>query len=231
MHEAHVEHAVGLVEDEVGHRVEAHEPLVDEIEQAARRRHDDLGRVAQRNLLPVLVDAAVDDGVTHRDVAAVGRHALGNLRGELTRRREDEDANPRAGGRLELLQDRQDERGGLPGAGLGAGEDVAAREDVRDDFGLDGRRLLVVLVEDGADEGRREAEGGERGRGDGLLGLRGHRGGTKLSGSKRLFVGSGREGRGMGARRARSLGPTRATPRVMEGTHDRWSDSSRGSVG
>ena len=69
-------------------------------------------------------------------VPAVGREALADLRGELARRREDERAalaaavlRRRAARRCE---DRQRERGRLAGAGLGAAEQVAAREHVRD---------------------------------------------------------------------------------------------------
>ena len=93
--EAHVEHAVGLVEDEVRDAVEAHEPLLHEIEQAARRGDEDVGLLAERDLLPVLAHAAVDDGVAKALVAAVGGDALGDLRGELARRREDEPADVR----------------------------------------------------------------------------------------------------------------------------------------
>jgi hypothetical protein len=67
-------------------------------------------------------------------VLAIGAHDVLDLRGELARRRDDQAraraAVPGAGamrrGRLgKALQQRQDEAGGLAGAGLGAGEDVA----------------------------------------------------------------------------------------------------------
>ena len=94
-------------------------------------------------------------------MGAVGPDALLDLERELAGRGEDEGADRRTrrrrGGRaaragaarrrrlpagrprrVEALEDRQDERGGLAGAGLGAGEDVAAGEDERDRLALDG---------------------------------------------------------------------------------------------
>ena len=64
----------------------------------------------------------------------------------------------RAGGGVEALEHRQHEGGRLAGAGLGAGEQVAAGEDERDGLGLDGRGLGVALVRDGAEELGREPE-------------------------------------------------------------------------
>jgi len=53
---------------------------------------------------------------------------------------------------VEELQDRQDEGGRLAGAGLGAGEDIAAGKDQRDRLGLDGSGLGIALVRDHADK-------------------------------------------------------------------------------
>jgi hypothetical protein len=68
-----------------------------------------------------------------RQVLAVGAHAFLDLGGEFARRREDQRADHalarillRAGMGQQALQDRQREAGGLAGAGLGAGEQVAA---------------------------------------------------------------------------------------------------------
>ena len=56
------------------------------------------------------------------------------------------------------LEDRQDERRGLAGAGLGAGEDVAAGQDERDRLALDRRGLRVALVGHGTKELGRQPE-------------------------------------------------------------------------
>jgi len=60
--------------------------------------------------------------------------------------------------RREALQQRQREAGGLPGARLGTGEDVAAGEDERNRLRLDGRGLGIAFAGDGANELGCEAE-------------------------------------------------------------------------
>ena len=97
-----------------------------------------------------IADAAEDHGVAQRQVLAVGREALADLRRELARRRQHEAADAaRTGHRVarhrEPLQDRQRERGRLAGAGLREAEQVAPCEDVRDRAALDRGRVDVTL--------------------------------------------------------------------------------------
>jgi hypothetical protein len=56
------------------------------------------------------------------------------------------------------LQQRQGEAGGLAGAGLGAGEDIAALQDDGNGLRLDGRGLGIAFVRDGADQLGAQAE-------------------------------------------------------------------------
>jgi len=56
------------------------------------------------------------------------------------------------------LQHRQREAGGLAGAGLGGGEQIAAGENDGDGLRLDGRGLGVALLGDGAEQLGRKAE-------------------------------------------------------------------------
>ena len=73
-----------------------------------------------------------------RRVTGESRQVLVDLHRELARRREDQRAAwRRAGSPMQPLQDRQQERRGLAGAGRGAGDQVAAREGQRDGVGLD----------------------------------------------------------------------------------------------
>ena len=65
------------------------------------------------------------------------------------------------GSACEALQDRQHEGGRLAGAGLGAGQQVAAGEDERDRLALDGRGFGVALCRDGAEQVGRQPERGE----------------------------------------------------------------------
>ena len=97
--EAHVEHPVGLVEDEDLDLAEVRDPLADEVEQAARRRDEDLDPAAEGLDLGIHRDAAVDDRRAERDRAAVGPDALVDLHRELARRDEDQDADRVAGRR------------------------------------------------------------------------------------------------------------------------------------
>ncbi len=83
-----------------------------------------------RHDLRMLADAAEDHRQAHAVVVAIDLQAVADLQRELARRRQDERAR-RA--RLELraveaqpLQQRQAERGGLAGAGLGDAEHVAS---------------------------------------------------------------------------------------------------------
>ena len=100
-------------------------------------------------------------------MAAVDADALLDLEGELAGRGQDERADgPSAGARVavrlaEALEHGQDERGGLAGAGLGAGHEVASGEDDGDGIGLDGGGLGVALIRDRAKELGRQPERGE----------------------------------------------------------------------
>ena len=58
--EAHVEHAVGLVEHEGLEAVEPHVALVHQVEQTARCRHQDVDAARQVVHLRALADAAED---------------------------------------------------------------------------------------------------------------------------------------------------------------------------
>jgi hypothetical protein len=105
---------------------------------------------------------------------AVHANAFLDLEGEFARRCEDEATDrtadrpmigtgpPVATWRIrttESLEHRHHERGGLAGAGLGAGHEVASGEDKGDRLGLDRRGLGVALVRDRAKELGREPEG------------------------------------------------------------------------
>ena len=91
--EAHVEHAVGFVEHEHLDLVETQRALVDEIEQAAGRGHQDFDAARQRTDL--LVDRHAADGERdgeRADVPAIGAEAVGDLAGQFARRREHQHA-------------------------------------------------------------------------------------------------------------------------------------------
>ena len=90
--EAHVEHAVGFVEHEMLDLVELRVRMLEMVEQPARRGDDDVDAGAERVLLRAHADAAEDGGAGDRRVHGELLELLEDLRGELTRRREDERA-------------------------------------------------------------------------------------------------------------------------------------------
>jgi hypothetical protein len=86
--EAHVEHAIRFIEDEDLDFGERDGALFAQVEQAARRRDEDVAAVPGLVDLRLLGDAAEDDQSTQIAVTAVVDDALRNLRGELARGRE-----------------------------------------------------------------------------------------------------------------------------------------------
>ena len=75
-----------------------------------------------------------------------------DLLGQLPCRCDDEDARRASGHAQELMQDRQEEGGGLAGAGLGSGDKVTSGEDGGNRLGLDGGRLGVMHFANGLQE-------------------------------------------------------------------------------
>jgi hypothetical protein len=119
------------------------------VDEAAGRGDDHIDAALQGERLRPVADAAEHGDHRKAGMAAVGLEAVGDLGGELTRRRQHEAARaatwrrPLLGG--EPLQDRQREGGRLAGAGLGDAEQVAALQQRRDGLRLDRRRLGVAL--------------------------------------------------------------------------------------
>ncbi len=90
--EAHVEHAVGLVEDEDLHVGEVDVALLFEVFEPAWGGDEDVDACAQGADLLGLAYAAEDDGVAEGGVPAVGCEAVADLAGEFACGAEDEDA-------------------------------------------------------------------------------------------------------------------------------------------
>ena len=179
--EAHVEHLVGLVEDDGLDLVEAERAAVEVVHRAPGRRDDHVH--AAREAVELRGDRlpAVHRHDAHAELAAVPVDGLGHLHRELAGGREHERRRAAAAavrgtprpstGRPasrscvhaagEALEDRQGEGGGLAGPGRRLGQQVAALEQRRDRGQLDGRGLLVAERGERAQQPRVEAEGGE----------------------------------------------------------------------
>ncbi len=135
--EAHVEHAVGLVEHEDAHVAHAGGVALDVVDEASGRGDDPLGRRAEAVHL-LAHRRAAEDRRDARGAARERAHGVGDLLRELARGGEDEGRG--VGVRGEALQRGEHERGGLAGAGLRAAEEVTPREGHGDGGDLDGRR-------------------------------------------------------------------------------------------
>ena len=189
--EAHVEHAVGLVEHEELDLGEVDQALVEQVDQAARRRDQDIDALLDRAHLRTLPDAAEDDREADRRVPSVAREALRDLRRELTGGGEHERLGTASDRQLcaardlaeQSVQDRQRERGGLAGAGLRDAEHVLELERGRDRLRLDRRGELVAIGDERVEDRRRELEARE---GDLRIGL-----GVGLGGSGGVRVRNG----------------------------------------
>ena len=157
--ESHVEHPVGLVEGEDEGAGDGDARALDEVDETARRRDEQLASTLEVAQLLADVRAAVaDDGARAREVAELARLVV-DLDGELTRGGEDERQRVGLARRRRLLRPeeprdhRQEERGRLTRSGLCARHQVAADDRDGDRILLDGRRLgvageLDVLIQD-----------------------------------------------------------------------------------
>ena len=164
--ETHVEHPVGLVEHQDVDPRQVESALAQKVQEPARRGDYNVDPVAERRPLCALAHAAVDGRRPKPGVLPVGRDGLGDLDRQLARRADDEGADrpALAAERLldEVVQDGEDERGGLARAGLGHAHDVHTVEGEGQGSGLDGRGRRVAGVADAPEDGGGEPEGVER---------------------------------------------------------------------
>ncbi|MCF0097427.1 hypothetical protein B0E54_06303 [Micromonospora sp. MH99] len=141
--EAQVEHAVGLVEDERVHPVQAEVLLLLQVHQSARGADQNFDALAQRVDLRLVRHATVDR--QHPDAArpASGGQILGDLDAQLTGGDDDQrlgDAVAALARREYPLQQRYAETEGLAGAGGRLADQVDAAQRDRDRVLLDGER-------------------------------------------------------------------------------------------
>ena len=158
--EAHVEHPVGLVEDERPDALERDQPALDQILEAAGRGDED---VSATRALGLARDrrAAVDGRHPELLRAADQLELARDLRAELARRDEDQHRRLAVGGG-DPLDDRQAEGKGLAGPGRRLRQHVEAGERVREDERLDregsGDVALLERIRDFGAHAERSAE-------------------------------------------------------------------------
>ena len=154
--EAHVEHPVRLVQHEDLELAEVDRPLRLQVQETARRRDEDVHAALQRLLLRGVAHAAEDHRLAQRQVLSVVREGLLHLERQLARGHEDQRARAAGLGlaevRVQAVQHRQREGGGLARAGLRDPQEVAPLEDRADGLLLDRGRSDVAHLRDGAEE-------------------------------------------------------------------------------
>jgi hypothetical protein len=138
------------------------------VEQPTRRRDQNLDSRLQLERLRLHVDAAVDHRHAQLRMGGVALDVGSDLIGELAGRGDHEGAHRVArrrhaavGVRQHLVKQRQRERRGLPGPGLGGTHDVAAGKHVGDRLRLDRRHHGVALIGDGSLQARVESDARE----------------------------------------------------------------------
>ena len=161
--EPHVEHLVGLVEDDDLDGVEPEAAAGQVIDGPARGRDDDLDTAPQAPELLADRLTAVDGKDTDAKVATVAGESLGDLHRQLAGRDEHDGrcAAVRRTTDLERLQHRQGESSRLAGPGRGLGEQILSGEERRNRLTLDRRWLLVTELAERREQGRRQTQFGE----------------------------------------------------------------------
>ncbi|MCY1299145.1 hypothetical protein D9M68_684460 [compost metagenome] len=170
MDEAHVEHAVGFVEDQGLHVAEVDGALAGQVEQAAGAGDQQVETLGQGLHLRVHADAAEDAGADQRQVAGVDLEAVVDLRGQFAGRGQDQHAGLSRPALLGLvrvtvgeqpLEDGQGEACGFTSTRLGGDHQVAALQHGgngpllhRSGFGVASRRY-------GGGQSLGETEGGK----------------------------------------------------------------------
>ena len=139
--EAHVEHAVGLVDHQHVDAGEQQLAALEMVEQAARRGDDHIGAAVDLGGLSLEGHTADEEGDGEVVLLAQRLEGLAHLVGQFARRFEDEGArHARPGAALfEQRQHGQHEGRGLARAGLGEAQHVPALEGVGNGLRLDGR--------------------------------------------------------------------------------------------
>ena len=163
MNEAHVQHAVGFVQHQNFNGRQIDVPLPGQVQQAARRGHENVDAFFDALDLRVHAHAAKNDGGFELEMLTVSTHGLLNLRGQLPRgsQHQGADGPGRAfgwsGGRFgQAMQHGQSKACGFARAGLRASEQIVPRQHGGNGLFLNGGRGGVALFLHGLHNGRRQ---------------------------------------------------------------------------
>jgi|TARA_B110000438_G_scaffold302156_1_gene358995 hypothetical protein len=129
------------------------------VEEAARRRDDDVGVFIELLALTAIFHAAVEEREFEAKVLVIELKLFIDLHRELTGRLKDEHARVAVFEMLsEARKEREAEGSGFSGACLRAGDKVAAIQKIRDRFSLNRRRVEVAFFFDGTKDVGMKAE-------------------------------------------------------------------------
>ncbi len=164
--EAHVQHAVGLVQYQDFDPVQNAVALLQVIQQAAGCGHQHVKTARQGIGLRIDANAAENHGAAQAKPAAVILDVLPDLGRQLASRGQHQCADRSGPRRLlagrQALQHRQRKTGGLAGAGLGRGQHVLAGQNDRDGLLLNGRRGVIAVRRHGTTQLGAQAESRKR---------------------------------------------------------------------
>ena len=163
MNEAHVQHAVGLVQDEDFNMLQGNMSLTDQVVEPAGSGHQNVHPTREGFHLRLLPHAAENDAGGERQVLPVAFKVFKDLQRQFARRGKNQGADGTPARVLlallaQALQDGQGERGGLAGARLGAAQHVAPRQNGRNGLALDGCGLVVAHVAHSGQQGRNQVQ-------------------------------------------------------------------------
>ena len=147
--EAHVEHLVGLVEDQRLQPVERQGIAAHVVHDPAGGADDHLGHPLElAHLEPVALAAVDGQHVELLEIMGVALECLGHLQRQLPGWGQHQDLRL-SGGKIDARQERQRKSGRLAGPRLGLAQQVAALEKMRDAPALDRGGSLVAQVGNG----------------------------------------------------------------------------------
>ena len=139
---AHVQHAVGLIENKDFNLGQADSLSIQKVDKPTRCRDNDIDTTGQRPYLRSHSDAAINGERRNLRITAIIAKVASDLIRKLARRRQDQGAGETRSRRCltgdELLENGERERSGLAGPSLGYSEDIAPRKDKRNGLGLNG---------------------------------------------------------------------------------------------
>ena len=160
LREAHVEHLVGLVEDDHPDPVEPQAAALEMVDRPARRGDDDVHAAPEAAQLLTDRLAAVDRQDAGAHLAAVLEERLGDLHRQLAGRDQDERGRAALAGLADrdALEGGQGEGRRLAGPGRSLCQQVPAGEQGRDRLALDGSGLLVAEGRDRVQQPRIQLE-------------------------------------------------------------------------